>query len=703
MLRLLTIIFLSGILAYCQSFEKKRSADTDSVSSIEDLWHKYPDRIQNLLRAFKPTSVIGQAIDKSLVLGDTIDACRQIIDYYQALHRNWVIGTLDTVSDQNALVAARRLLQDTIELSGKIERIPTLDGGGWQWDYTGVVSDDEIGYSLNGHKYLPALYFAYRENRSASLVKKFDQIIKDWIIHHPLPAADDSIYLVLDTSLSIDWRDIGEVEWRTLETGNRLGTSWPPLFYAFQNDKEFSDASRLLMLSSLIEQANYLLRYHKSKHNWTTMEMNGLALTGLAFPEMTQSALWAEYALKVMNDEIGRQVYPDGVQTEISTKTQWVALHRFESVANHFAKADRPVSEGYMRRLEDMYHYLAYCMRPDGHQPLNNDSDREDLRSRIRAASERFDRPDWLWIASNGAEGTEPSSGPTIVFPWGGMCINRSGWDSLAHWSFFDIGPYGTGHQHRDALHLSITAFGKDLLVDGGRYTHQDYFSFDPAIWRGYFRSSYSHNVILIDGHGQKAGPLVAEVPLMENRDYLDTDQYFYAHGVFMDGFEDVEGLVKHRRSLFYLKNRYWLVLDHIETNRPHTIDVLWHFAPDCQVMLDGQDALTTNPDQGNLRLTPLGEPNWQTELIKGRTQPTIQGWYSKDYGQKVPNATVQYSKVTDQSTVFAWLLVADQGAVRKVDVKMSVQRHVVSFDTEFGRINMPLNGNSSAVSVVKK
>src|SRR5690606_25840300 len=101
---------------------------------------------------------------------------------------------------------------------------------------------------------------------------------------------------------------------------------------------------------------------------------------------------------------------------------------------------------------------------------------------------------------------------------------------------------YGTGHQHRDMLHLSVSAFGKDLLVDGGRYTHQDYFSFDPTIWRGYFRSSFSHNVILIDGHGQKEGPLRTDTPLQENVHYRLDKSYDYITGKFIQGFENVEG-----------------------------------------------------------------------------------------------------------------------------------------------------------------
>ncbi|MFT6809603.1 MAG: hypothetical protein ACJA01_002841 [Saprospiraceae bacterium] len=147
------------------------------------------------------------------------------------------------------------------------------------------------------------------------------------------------------------------------------------------------------------------------------MEMNGLALAGLPFPEFRNADTWAKYAQDVMKKEINRQVYLDGLQTELSSKTQWVALNRFETLAANFSKAGKEMSEAYYNKVEQMYDYLAYSLRPDGHQPLNNDSDRDDLKSRILKAAIKYDRPDWQWIATNGQRGTLPEGVPSITFP----------------------------------------------------------------------------------------------------------------------------------------------------------------------------------------------------------------------------------------------------------------------------------------------
>lgn len=675
------------------------------VDSVKELWETYPERIRSLMAALDTDQPELQPVKEKLNAGDTIAAATWLVDYYKKVDRQWVADALDPWDEQEALTVARIMLADSVSIHEVIDRVPVNEDGGWQWDHTGPEVDAEFAYSLNTQSYLPALLLHDRSTGGDAGAQLFDRIAKDWVVHHPLPAEGDSIYLVLQEPSTIDYRDIGEMEWRTLDTGRRLGSAWPQLFYAFQHESAFSPATRLLMLASMAEQAAYLRQYHKSGHNWTTMEMNGMALVGLGFPEFRAAEDWVSYALRVMSEEINRQVYPDGIQTEVSTKTQWVALRRFETIAVNLAKAGRPVSDNYTRRLEEMYHYLAYSMRPDGHQPLNNDSDREDLRPRVLTAAGKFNRPDWVYIATNGAEGDQPEGAPTITFPWAGIHIMRSGWDDQAHWSLFDTGPYGTGHQHRDKLHLSVTAFGKDLLVDGGRYTHRDYFSFDPTNWRGYFRSSFSHNTILVDGNGQKMGALRAEQALEPKVDYVHTPDYDYARGVFGNGYENVEGVTAHTRSVLYLHDQYWVVLDQFDADQPHELEVLWHYAPTCEVALEGNQAVSTNADAANLRIVPIGKVDWQPQIVKGQEKPYIQGWYSADYGEKVPNPTLVYSTSMEQSATFAWVLVPKNGAVGAVDASFQDLGSAVQINiTEPGqapvKITLPKDKNLSRLNV---
>lgn len=328
----------------------------------------------------------------------------------------------------------------------------------------------------------------------------------------------------------------------------------------------------------------------------------------------------------------------------------------------------------YTDRIEEMYNYLAYSMRPDGHQPLNNDSDREDLRPRVLKAAATFHRPDWEWIATNGASGLRPDV-PSVVFPWAGIHVMRNGWDRRGHWAFFDTGPFGTGHQHADKLHLSVAAFGRDLLVDAGRYTHEDYFSFDPKVWRGYFRSSNSHNVILLDGQGQNGGPLTVDRPLVKGKDYLNTNAFDFARGTFDAGYRGLSGKATHSRAVLYVRDKCWVVVDRIVTDRPRSIEALWHFAPACTVQTEDQTVASIDPEEGNLRIVPAGDIRWQIDLIRGQREPALQGWYSSDYGTLEENSTAVFSATIRNSAIFAWVLVPAVGTVPYVEAKLTTSK----------------------------
>ena len=695
-----TVLLLSILIIGCQESDDNKWRN---YNSTDKLVKEYPGRIKSLFSELNPDYPGLEQVNANLESGDTLSAATALVSYFRNVDRDWVVTTLDPIDEEHAEIMSNLLLSDSISIHGSKVKMPYVNGG-WKWNYTGPIKDDEFGYSLNGHSYLTSLYATWKNTNDNNLIKTFDQIVKDWVIHHPLPEEGDSVYVVLDPNQRIDYRDIGEVEWRTLEGGRRLGATWPQMFYAFHKEESFSDAGILLMLTSIADQANFLRQYHKSGHNWTTMEMNGLALVGLSFPEFSKAEDWSSYALNVMSNEINRQVYPDGLQTELSTKTQWVALRRFESVANNFTKANKEISQAYLDRIEDMYNYLAYCMRPDGHQPINSDSDREDLRERVLIAAKKFNRPDWEWVATNGASGQKPDQSPSLTFPWAGIHITRNGWDANAHWSFFDFGAYGTGHQHRDKLHLSVAAFGKDLLVDGGRYTHENYFSFDPKIWRGYFRSSFSHNVILVNGKGQDEGPTMAAAPLEEGIDFIHTDLYDYAYGTFNDGFEGVDTKVVHSRSVLYVHDQFWVVMDNLETDQPIDIQALWHFTPGRKISFKDEVAFSDNPGEPNLKIVPLGDVSWQTDVVEGQEEPFIQGWYSRDYTIKEPNPAVIYASKLEKSQSFLWVLVPSKDVSPDIQTrhqqKSGLHTISVSVDGKTTHITLPVKKDISKVKV---
>jgi hypothetical protein len=198
---------------------------------------------------------------------------------------------------------------------------------------------------------------------------------------------------------------------------------------------------------------------------------------------------------------------------------------------------------------------------------------------------------------------------------------------------------------------LSVSAYGRDLLVDAGRFA---YLGDVAKKFRAYATGSRSHNLILVDGKGQSKGQRVATAPVDE-KDYLIGQDFDYGSGAF-DRFEDTEGIFRHTRSVMYVRNGFWIVADKLETDRPRKIETLWHWHPACKVHFLKNGSAASDNEYGNLTIIPVGKQKWQTEQIAGQETP-VQGWYSKVYNTYEPNVTSVFSTEISSSDIFVWIL----------------------------------------------
>ncbi len=627
---------LSGLILFTQCCVLSAG---QAPPSLDALCQAHPQRIQRLFAALDLDRA-GLADVKSAVAGqDWPEACEALLEYYRVSGTAAWLRKSAPKPGTGRDASADAILEGRFTECAITANVPRRADGGVDWSYNGPDGDREWGWGLNRQHWGSTLLGAYHNTGNPIYVKHFDVLIRDWILANPSPNKKTSA-----------------PQWRGLETFMRIIGCWSAGFYGLQDVDAFSPATRILMLSSIPDHAHYARHFHAGGGNWITMEMRGLAMAAMCWPEFKDATTWYDYAMERMLPEMTEQVYPDGVQKELTSHYHRVALACFDGFADLAKRAGRAIPPEYQKGIEGMFDYLAYAMRPSGYGPLNNDSNLDYTRAGVLSQVERFKRPDWAYIASNGAEGTKPEGLPSVVFPWAGQVIMRSGWDANAHWSYFEAGPFGTGHQHHDSLHLSVTANGRDILVDGGRYTYKG------GPFRSYFKGSASHNLVLIDGKGQGSRPKEAKAPLGDAA--AITEGYDYARGVFDAGFADVQGKVSHMRAVAYLRGAYWIVVDRITTDRPRTVSPLWHFHPDCTVAVEGNAVTSTDADKGNVRITPVSGLDWKVDLVKGQGEPDIQGWWSREYNHKTPSSCAVYSASIEDSAVFAWVITPGVGPV---------------------------------------
>jgi hypothetical protein len=614
----------------------------DPSQSCAALCHTYPQLIHRLFAHLDLNRPGLEAVQAAVHRRDWAIACEELVLYYRHSPIPENLRRLPLEFGIQLDLDADALLQDTFTFQRATGTVPRTPQGRLNWAYRGPYGDSEWGWFLNRHHHLRSLLDAYQQTGDRAYVQCINDHLQDWIT----------------------WERPGSVAkfqagWRGMEVAHRVGR-WASLFYQLQEEEALTPATRILMLASLHQHAWYLRHLHAWGANWIINEMKGLALVALCWPEFKRATHWLDYASDRLFKEMQWQVHPDGVHKELTSHYHLAALRNFQDVADLLTLAERPLPQTFRTRLEQMWNYLAYSLRPDGYGGLNNDSDLDFNRPLVAKMALVYDRPDWTYIASNGEAGIPPAQ-DSVAFPWAGQVVSRSGWDAAAHWAFFDLGPMGIYyHIHNDKLHLSLAAHGRDLLVDSGRYSYVR-----GKFWQ-YFRGSASHNVILIDGQGQGFDRREWRQPMAN---YRLTPEFDFAKGTFNGGYCNLRGRASHTRAVIYLRDAYWLVVDHIDSDRPRQIQPLWHFHPDCTVVAAEDSVMTLDPEVGNLRITPCGSLPWQVEIVAGQTKP-VQGWWSREYNHKVPNPTAIYSASIPATATFAWVMTTAVGPLPPVRVQ---------------------------------
>jgi len=528
-------------------------------------------------------------------------------------------------------------LAGTFTLQGVKGTVPRHADGGFDWNWRGPNDDPEFAWFLNRQHHIPALYVAWRETKEAQYRTALNDQLRDWLKQNPRPA---------HYSFSSSWR--------ALEVARRAVEAWLPILFAPESsaalDKDVHDA----MLPSLVEHAIALRDDHSFSGNHLITEMTGLAAIALAFPNNKDASAWLDFALVQSQAELKREIYPDGAETELSNLYQQVALLEFQKFADLLNISGRaPDAAKFKPALENAWNYYAHTLDPTGHGPLNNDSSIEDDAELVQKMAAIYQRPDWLYIATPGKSGTAPGGLPSEYFPYAGLAVMRSGWGANAQWAYFSMGPRGTDHQHADRLHLSIGGYGREFLVDNGRYNYQ------PGPWRDYFTGPRGHNVLLLDGRGTIPPPDSVSAPAEVRHEITKDSDIFSATAPVAGNVLNGQGPAYHTRTVYYSPNQYWLVVDRVLCAGPHQLETLWHFHPDCIVKRDGNLIYTDNPGQANLGLLAVTVPSagWDIDLIKGRADPDIQGWYSPSFNVRVPATCVSYSTKIQSPSTMTWLI----------------------------------------------
>lgn len=636
--------------------------------------------------------------------GDYKTALLEIVGYFKGIDRAAYFTY--PPSSPLAISTADDVLKGKLSIMGIDGKFIRGDNGLIDWESLGDTGNEQWSGLLSRHLYMADMLAAYKSTSNAAYIDTINTHLFDFIVQAKSPMRNlqpDKVSWAIaavekghniDDDTVLSWLP----KWYTLNAAIRVDT-WLKLFWGMQDIEMFTDNTRAVMLVSFFEHCTYIRWHHRDNGNWKVGEMKALAKASVCFPEFAPSSQWLSYAMDELTKELNYQVYPDGVQKELCASYHRGVLNAYTEVEDIFEKSGRDLPAQFATIIRKMYEYLAFSARNTGYSPLCNDSDNDYVAPLIRKAAEKFKTDELIYAASYGKNGKWAKPNYGTVFEYAGQAVFRDGFAADGDWSFFDIGPWGIGHQHNDKLHLSVAVGGRDILIDCGRYTYNGYHDLSDK-WRNYFTSSDSHNVILIDGVGQSKRAKETELPISGSDYYLDA-KFSFARGTYSDGYNGlkdkdagkVAGKAAHTRNLLYVHGFGWIVADTIDTDRARDVDILWHFHPDCAVVIDGQKVYTNDKDKGNLLIAPADNYQLNLTKIKGVQEPEVQGWYSEKFSVKVPCDVAVYNGKIAQSTTFIWLLIPFKG-----DADLHGQcQYSISKDT----VNLQYNSNKGRLRTI--
>ncbi len=504
--------------------------------------------------------------------------------------------------------------------------------GGIDWEYRGPMGDREWSWLLNRHQDFVNLVAVWRETEDRRYLEALDRQVRDWLKANPVPS-----------------RFSVSPGWRALEAARRVINSWVPVLAELQGVNEFPAETRRRMIASLPEHADYLMRNHHFGGNHLLTEMSALMLLAVVLPDHSEAADWSEYAMAKVQRELDIQILPDGVHRELSNHYQMIAGQAFQRVQDLsflLSEGEEPALP--VGRLEGIWDYFARVTRPNGTGPLNNDADLEFNGLLIKPEAERYNRPDWAWIATQGNRGAPPVGPAGSWYPHAGHIIFRDAWGPDALWGFLDIGPHGTDHQQNDRLHLSLSVGSEDFLVDAGRYVYRD------DRWSAWFRSGAAHNIIRIDG----TDPLLPgrTVPRENPSGAFVSKNWILGAGT--NRFPAPRwgrGERRHARAVVFHPGGGWLVLDMIDGFGPIRVEQRWRYHPGVALTM-GENQIEATRTRHGISQIAIAGPSWEAAIVSGLDRAEIDGWYSPQYNQKMPNPVwVGRAEVTGPTAIVWW------------------------------------------------
>jgi asparagine synthase (glutamine-hydrolysing) len=417
-------------------------------------------------------------------------------------------------------------------------------------------------------------------------------------------------------------------------------------------------------------------------------EALALFAVGALLPEVPVARRWRDMGRAILEEESETKFCPEGAYLEQSHNNHRTALYDL-LWACLFAKSmgDRPSAQ-WLEAIERSIAFLVAHQNPengrlpnygsnDGGMPgIFSTCDFADFRPVLQTANvlvhgKRLYEPGpWdemvAWFLGSAALDTpiEPPRRRSLSFAHTGHHVLR-GRDEHS-FAAFRCGTLLDRFSQIDMLHLDVWWRGHNVLADAGSYLYHD----EPE-WHQHFMRTGCHNTMTIDGLDQMLHVRQFKVlyrtharPLQfdESIDWLACAGEHY-------GYQRHPGGCVHSRSVVFLKDDLWVVVDHVTGSGSHALRLHW-LGGDFPYTFDPHDSrLALETEDGHFFVQVLdtrGRPI-AGDVVAGQEKPP-RGWLSRYYGEKIAVPSFAVTAERDLPVTFVSVLSGGSKASAIVD-----------------------------------
>ncbi len=530
------------------------------------------------------------------------------------------------------------------------------------WQYW-PVKDNELKWQVHRMAWWESMAKTYTSTNDERYAQEWVFQYKDWVRKNPIGLSADN----------------DRFAWRSLEVSERLELQ-SKLFLYFINSTAFDADFLVTFLTNYSKQAERVIENYSTQGNHLLFQAQRVIYAGTVFPELVSAASWRASGITKLNEQIGIQVFEDGMHDEL-------AFHYHIASANTFYKALRMLDlngissqfpQFYIDRLEKMMMAVVEFSFPDYSHPMFSDSwltTKSVMMRNFKDWSSVYPNNRVLkYFATDGKEGSLPNYTSNSL-PKGGIYAFRSGWDTNSTNLILKASRPAFWHSQPDNGTFEIWVKGRNFMPDPGAFLYSGNAAVNKQ--RDYFRQTKLHNTLTLNDQNLTVDAKELKWSTSPNLDVLVYENPSYEN-------------LKHRRSVFFVNKKFFVIAD--EAIGDATGDVAIHFAfKEGVVNADyaSKSITTTFADLNNITVKTFPQQN--------ASMVAEENFVSYTYNKKIqrPAFAIQTPKTDTKTRRFLTVIVPFDGT----SVAPTIDAKFLKTKSDKLKIKVTVDGKSHKLS----